>query len=256
MRSLLISLLISIISLHCSSYPQSNPTKQAGLPAKNKAKKWQAGRNAQKSDSIQQNIIRFLELGVSANAYRGDLTTKYEKWTQAFHVGIKLSRKKQLNGQIGITIGKVMGENINYTYETNTIPPPTPNKFFVTNFIIFNYDLRINIIKKDPFTLYISQGIGLMRFTPKDENNNDLASNPDSRAKEESNEYRNISFEFPFTIGALYSFKNGFGIGMQIGLLNQTTDYIDNISVLSNQKIRDNILQFKFCFYVPVLFEP
>jgi len=219
MKFLLISLLISIISLHC---------------------------NAQEPDSIQQNITYFLELGVSANAYRGDLTIRYEKWTQAIHVGMKLSRKKRLNGYIGLTIGKVTGENINYTYETN--------KFFVTNFIIFNYDLKVNIITREFFVLYLSQGIGLMRFTPKDKDNNDLASNPDTRAKEESKQYRNISFLFPQTIGAIYIFNNHYGVGLQIGLLNQSTDYVDNISLLSDQKIRDNILQYRFILYAPIKF--
>ena len=115
MKFLLIYVLISIISLNS---------------------------NAQVSDSIQSRVsgaIRFLELGVIANAYRGDLTTRYEKWTQAFHIGVKLSRKKRLNGHVGLTIGKINGENINYS---SPLPvPPTPNKFFTTNFIIFNYDL-------------------------------------------------------------------------------------------------------------------
>lgn len=222
--------------------------------------------HAQESDSIQSRLlpdripdeigtgggIRFLELGIIANAYRGDLTTKYEKWTQAFHIGVKLSRKKRLNGHVGLTIGKINGENINYV---SPLPaPPIPNKFFTTNFIIFNYDLLVNIIRKELFVLYLGQGIGVMRFTPRDKENNDLASNSGTRAKEESKEYRNVSFVFPQIIGAVYSFKNEFGVGLQIGLLNQATDYVDNISVLSNQKIRDNILRYKFSFYVPINF--
>lgn len=196
-----------------------------------------------------QQVSKFLELGVSPLSYKGDLSQGYEKWTSAFNLGLKRNNKKTWNGHFNLMIGTITGQNPNYDFATTA----TPNKFFKASLVSVNYDLQYNIIKKDNFILFISQGIGLMRFTTKDEDNNDLADKFSTRAKNET--FNNISFIFPHHIGVIYLFKNNYGAGFQLGRLTPGTDYLDNISQLSSYKKPDNIFAFRFSFYAPLTYK-
>lgn len=189
-----------------------------------------------------------MEVGISPISYKGDLSQGYQKWSSAFHIGIKNNFKQKWNGHFDLMIGKVQGQNPDYTFGTST-----PNTFFSTSLISLNYDLQFNIIKKKNFILYISQGIGLLRFIPKDEFNSSLSDKFNTRAKNET--YNNVSFIFPHSIGFMYFLPNNYGAGFQIGRLVPTTDYIDNISQLSSYKKPDNLLMIKFSFYAPISFK-
>jgi hypothetical protein len=192
-------------------------------------------------------VTKFLEVGVSPLSYKGDLSQGYQQWTSGFHIGLKRNNKKKLNGHFNLMIGNVSGQNINYSFTSST---GTPSKFFKSSLISLNYDLQFNLIKKDNFILYISQGIGLLRFTPKDDENNDLGQKFNTRAKNET--FNNIALMLPQSIGFMYFLKNNYGGGFQIGRLTPTTDYIDNISQLSSYKKPDNIFMVKFTFIVPL----
>jgi hypothetical protein len=197
----------------------------------------------------KKEVSKFLELGVSPLSYKGDLSRGYEKWTSAFNLGLKRNNKKTWNGHFNLMVGSVTGQNINYTFESSA----TPNNFFKATLVSLNYDLQYNIIKKDNFILYVSQGIGLMRFITRDEDNNDFADQFSTRAKNET--YNNITLILPHHIGIIYLFKNNYGAGFQLGRLTPTTDYLDNISQLSSYKKPDNIFAFRFSFYAPLSYK-
>jgi hypothetical protein len=196
-----------------------------------------------------EKVSKFIELGISPLSYKGDLSQGYQKWTSAFHIGLKRNTNKKINGHFDLMIGSVTGQNINYSFNTSA----TPNSFFKTNLISVNYDIQYNILKKEHYILYISQGIGLMRFVPKDEFNEELIDKFDTRAKNET--FNNIAFMFPQSVGIMYFLKNDYGVGFQVGRLTPTTDYIDNISKLSNYKKPDNIFMFKFSFLAPITYK-
>jgi hypothetical protein len=195
-------------------------------------------------------VSKFLEVGISPLSYKGDLSQGYQKWTSAFHIGLKRNTKKRMNGHFNLMIGTVNGQNGNYSFPSSTA---IPNQFFKSSLMSFNYDVQYNLIKKDHFILYISQGIGLIRFTPKDEDNNDLSDKFNTRAKNET--FNNIAFMFPQSIGCMYFLKNNYGVGFQLGRLTPTTDYIDNISQLSEYSKPDNILMVKFSVIAPLSYK-
>lgn len=188
-----------------------------------------------------------MEAGISPVSYKGDLSQGYQKWTSAFQAGFKKNVKKRLNGHFNLMVGTITGQNPVYGY-----PNATPNQYFKTNFAALNYDLQYNLIKTSHFILYISQGIGLMRFNVKDDRNENLSDKFSTRAKNET--YNNIAFIFPQHIGFMYFLKNNYGAGVQVGRLTPATDYLDNISKLSTYKKPDNILAVRFSFIVPVTF--
>lgn len=189
--------------------------------------------------------------GISMNAYKGDLSG-YEQYTSSFHIGAQLNRKHRINGNLNIGFGNINGENRNFTFESEQQPLPSPNKFFKTQFFYLNYDLHYNIIKKKNIILYFSQGIGLIRFSPEDDEGNSLAENQNTREEDET--YRKESFMLPTSLGAIYILPNQFGLSLQAGFYNTLTDYLDNISNLGDSK-NDNILAFRMAFFVPIKFK-
>lgn len=193
-------------------------------------------------------VTKFFELGISPVSYKGDLSQGYEKWTSAFHVGLKRNNKERLNGHFNLMIGTVTGQNINYTYPSNSIP----NNFVKTSLVSINYDLQVNLIKKKNFILYVSQGLGLVRFTPKDEEGNKLVDKFNTRAKNET--YNTITVFFPHSIGCMFFLPNNYGVGIQWGRFSPATDYLDNISQLSSYKKPDNIMAVKFTILAPISF--
>ncbi len=198
-----------------------------------------------------QQSDRWLYTGISANAYRGDLQSKFENYTPAFHLGLKLNRKEKWNGNMNLAYGTINGQNPYPQFNTSekTI---TPNMYFRTRFFTADYNLQYNLIKNEKWIVYISQGIGIMRFNPLSEDNEPLQDQLSTRSTNES--YGNITINFPTKAGFIYVFKNQFGAGFEGGILNTATDYLDNISAVGTRKGGDNVLQFKFNFYIPFPF--
>jgi hypothetical protein len=202
-------------------------------------------------DSITHT--RFIEVGISANAYRGDLQAGYEKFTSGFHLGVQWMKKKRVNGAINIQIGSVSGQNPDYKYSNTTTvgsKDPTPNKYFRTAIFTAHYELQLNLIKRRNFRIFVSQGIGIIRFNPKDEFQNALSKNLASRADGET--YSNLAFILPTQCGFQYFLPNGIGAGFKMGWYNPTTDYLDNISKWGNKSGNDKIFACRFTVMIPV----
>lgn len=196
-------------------------------------------------------ITRFLEVGVSANAYRGDLNPSYEKWTSSFHIAYRLNRHRYLNGRFGLSIGSLTGENLNYSF-TSADPEEDgkPNKFFKSSLITFHYELQISLLKTKRYVVYLSQGFGIYRFLVKNDEGQNFQDIQTSRGKNEN--YNNFAVMLPTGIGGAYRFANGYSLGMQASILNPQTDYVDNISQLSTNGKNDNTLMFKFFLWAPL----
>lgn len=193
--------------------------------------------------------LRFLEIGVGATAYKGDLNSRYDYFASSLQIGIKFNRKKRLNSHLNLTIGSVVGENYNYKF-----PLPnnsaTPNLYFKTSIFSLQYDLQYNFIKRRDFILYMSQGIGFLRFVPKDEEGKELQDQRNTRATDET--YDNTTITFPLSFGAMYILKNGYGFGVQASYLFPQSDYIDNISIWGSNSGKDKIAIVKFWLAVPL----
>ncbi|MEQ8477722.1 hypothetical protein [Fulvivirga sp.] len=190
---------------------------------------------------------RYLFAGVNANTYKGDMGD-FNQWNAGFHAGIQFNKKKKLNGAIQLTFGSVSDQQ-NVEENTQISQPAGPNNYFKSTFFAINYEVHYNIIKTSKWLLYISQGAGFIRYTPKDESGKKLEDQPGTRAEQES--YRSSSLMLPSSIGGAYFLKNEVGIGIQTTFYNPLTDYLDNISELGDSG-NDNILNLKFSIYLPL----
>ncbi len=233
--------------------PQSLPPKQTyqtdePMPgAKEQA--------AQPSDAAIQpapktQINRLLEIAVGPTAYRGDLYEHYRKWSSAVHIGLKFNKHHRLNGHLNAAIGTIVGQNMDYVFTGESETAPAPNHYFKTSFVSVNYDLQVNLIKTSSWIVYVSQGIGFMRFNPKDEYGTSLQGQLTTRPIDET--YGNVTIMLPTQAGVMYLFPNGYGAGLQGGWANPQTDFLDNISLWGNRAKKDNIFWLKFQFVVPL----
>jgi hypothetical protein len=192
---------------------------------------------------------RFVELGFSTNSYKGDLSHSYNQWANGIQIGILLNKKKRLNGHFNLMMGSAIAQNPNYFFDNGSNPQPTPNNYARILMVAINYDVHVNLYKKHNLIVYLYQGIGLLRFDPRDSDNNSLLNNLSTRAPNET--YSNVCVFLPHGIGALYISKIGFGVGMQAGFFNTMTHYLDNISLWGDRNKNDNILSYKMTVYIP-----
>lgn len=195
-----------------------------------------------------QSPSHYIWAGLSANNYRGDLDDGLPHYGPGIHLGLKLNRAQRLNGSFGIGFGSLNGQDPDFT--TPAVAGVQPNHWFSTSFFTLDYSLQYHIIKKERYFVYISQGVGLFRYNPKDEQDRELLAQRSTRAAEET--YGNISLQLPTAIGAAYLLPNQWGIGLQASYLNTLTDYIDNIGNLGHKQGNDNVLQFRLLLLVPL----
>jgi len=190
------------------------------------------------------SLLQFIEVGIAPISYKGDLSHSYSNWGAVYHIGLKLNRKKRINGQVNIMWGSVSASNPFFTATKGN-----PNSFFHAKLLSFEYNVIANLVKKKNFSFYVSPGIGVLHFAPQNDQKEKFRNKPETRASGE--DYSPLSFMIPLKIGAAYLLKAGFGIGIEAGWLNPLTDYIDNIGMLGNSK-KDNLLLYKLFILIPL----
>jgi len=203
---------------------------------------------AQDSTTVRKRVIF---MGIGPVSYKGDLGAAYQSASFLFNIGLKFNHTRKLNGNLNVSIGSVTGQELDYVVE-NGMGVEMPNAFFNTQLIGFNYELHYNLVHKKNYKIYVSQGVGLLRFNPRNENSKDLIDQPGTRPPGET--YGNIALMLPTQIGAAYYFANGYGFGIQMGLVNTITDNLDNLSTWGNKKGNDNLFQMRFELHVPIKF--
>ncbi|MEM9674873.1 MAG: hypothetical protein AAF992_19925 [Bacteroidota bacterium] len=191
-----------------------------------------------------------IAIGISTNAYRGDLGQPYDKWTLAFQGSLLFNHQRRLHGGIhasyGTLTGQAQGERVFDPDENN------PNRFFKTTIFSVHYALEYDLVRRENIVVYLSQGLGFARFSPNDQFNRNLLDNLSTRAPNET--YGNVAAMLPTQVGATYFFPNRFGIGTKVGFANYLTDYIDNVSQLGNVSGNDNAFHVQFLFFIPATF--
>ena len=212
---------------------------------------------APKVDTVQSLLLeqidvirlpnRYFMVGLSANAYKGSLSSSYQAFKPAFHIGLQLNRKKRLNGSFNLAIGSYVADN--GVQEIAEVNGRTPNNFATSTFIALHYGLNLYVIKNRFFNWYLGTGFGLMRFNPKDAEGNDLL---DQRITRQSNEsYSTVTSFIPLNSGLNFFHKSGYGLGFQVGWWNTNTQYLDNVGKLAMEQKNDNLLSYRFSLLVP-----
>jgi len=209
-----------------------------------------ASSNILAQDPIKQDSLKWVSLGFNALAYKGDLGNNYSKWSGGLHATMQFNTHKKWSGSINLTVGNFTGQDTDPSFNIPTESGRQPNTYFSTPFVSFHYQLLWNVYLKKNVRIFVGQGLGLMRYNPKDADGNSLANQSISRAANESS--GTIALIAPTSAGAAYTFRNRFGLAYRLTLLNAATDYLDNISQLGSVSGGDNVLTHQVSLLVPV----
>lgn len=193
---------------------------------------------------------KYLVAGLNAVAYRGSLQSTYARWTPAYQIGLRFEKKKLVNGMASISFGSVIGEDRTYKLPSRANQTLVPVSKFKTRFFSIHYEAQLLLFRYAGFKLFVSQGIGLFRFSVEDWEGNDLGARDRTRNRGEA--YSENVLNFPTQIGLQYKFPNSMCLGFQTGILNPATEYLDNMKDLSNNSNSDNLAVFRFQFHYPL----
>ncbi|SDJ76755.1 hypothetical protein SAMN05421823_10160 [Catalinimonas alkaloidigena] len=197
-----------------------------------------------------QAPTRWLEVGLSANAYKGDLSATYRQWTPLYHAALHFNRKKRLNGSLQLAVGRITGQSLQPRFTEDIPAERNPNTSFTTSLVAAQYALRLNVISREHFKLYVMQGAGLLRYAPKDQEGKRLADQSATRAPNEN--YGVVTLMLPTSLGAVYTFPNYYGVGFQAGWFNAMSDYLDNVGTYGTRQGNDRIASYRFMFWIPL----
>ena len=199
-----------------------------------------------------QELDRLVSFGPATTSYSGDLNNSYSKLSGGFNIQIVTNRDKLIQTSLELNIGNIVGQNS--SFQSNKNPQREPNTFFETGFGSFSFNLRAYLYRKYNFKFYLSQGIGGMRFVPKNDLEEKLIDKPITRNSDKET-YSNLVIIFPRALGISYLFKNDYGISLDISQLTPMTDYIDNISQLGNPNDYDQILMYRLGVMIPIIYK-
>jgi hypothetical protein len=181
--------------------------------------------------------------GPSPAAYRGELGN-YQKWSAMFNFSLQWSRHRWLNPALELGTGRIVGNSLGFVPAEGQ-----PNRFFATQLTHASFNLHFNVLKTPTYRVYLSQGLGFARFVVRDDQGNDLANQPLTRAPEEA--LPTLALALPTGVGAAYYFPNHFGVGVEVGWLNPRTTYLDNIGQWGTGQ-RDQVFRAKVAVYAPL----
>ncbi len=190
-----------------------------------------------------------ISTGLSYNAYRGDLGNGYQSGGLAAHLSFMFAHEKKLHGGLHLAAGSFSGHELSQAtpdFGTEILP----NTYVKTSFISVHYGLQYDIIRYKGLLLYVSQGLGIIRFSPEDEFGNPLIDALSTRASNES--YSNAAAILPTQAGLDYTLPNQIGVGIKAGWLNTTSDYLDNLGQLGSKDGNDNVLQLLLQLHFPL----
>lgn len=190
---------------------------------------------------------RFFYVGFGFSGYRGDLSAAYRRFQPSIHAGLQLNRAKRVNSRFEAFFTQVAGDDPNFR-ATNEDGLPA-NQEFSSRMLGLTYYLHINALKTERIQVYAAPGLGLFGFQPRNVQSENLSTIEDTRAEGES--FSEVSLMTPLLVGGNWNLGNGMFLGVEASLLFPQTDYLDNISELSDRSVRDNVLNVKMRILVP-----
>jgi hypothetical protein len=182
-------------------------------------------------------FTKFAGISFGASIPKTDLEPTYKKPGAQLSAFMQFASKRWLNVGIWVNAGEVQSENRDVRFFDQS--EFQINDYARTTYQSIHVEPSIHFIKKENYSIYLSQGFGFMRFAVYDKNNNDLANQLNSRT--EGEEYSNFTVLLPTSLNGYYFLPNNFGFHCRIGWLNPQTDYLDNISNFGNPDNSDNI---------------
>lgn len=196
----------------------------------------------------QQKPLK-IGVGLLGAAYVGDLNTGGDALYR-FHPGVSISlqfaSEKLISPQLNTGFGRFVAQD----RDLPAVEGVSPNRFVETPFFFVDFRLKARFLRETSFNPYASVGIGLLGFTPRDQDDNNLLDNISTRAEGET--YGSLTAGFPLSLGAELQLSPLVGLGLEYTYRLTSSDYLDNIAQLGprsgNDRLQSLLLSIYFTF--------
>ncbi|GIV44086.1 MAG: hypothetical protein KatS3mg035_1209 [Bacteroidia bacterium] len=185
-------------------------------------------------------------IGYSGNTYFGDLNAneKLHRFYPGIYLSLGFETQKMFMPGFNVIIGKFIAQ-------TRNLPPIEgiqPNSFVKTPFVNTFLSLKVRPLFKKSISPFLGFGLGLLHFTPKNEQNQNLSTLLSTRPPGES--YPSNSLNFPMNLGVDFKLSRSISLGLNYFYVLTTTDYLDNIGKLGTQKGNDKMMQLSLSMQI------
>lgn len=188
-------------------------------------------------------------MGLLGAAYSGDLAQGEEAFTR-FYPGIGVSlqfvNEKLISPQLNTGFGKFVAQD----RDLAAVEGVQPNTFVATNFFFVDFRLRARFLREKAVVPYLSAGIGLLGYTPKDMNGNNLVDNVGTRAEGEI--FGSLTAGFPLSLGTEIYLNHLLSVGMEYTFRPTGSDYLDNVGMLGTKAGKDKIHSVLLSMYFTI----
>jgi hypothetical protein len=177
-------------------------------------------------------------LGLVGLTYKGDLNYKSESYYRlntGVRVSLQFDNQRRVSPQLGLMLAGFTAQN----RDLGPTDGVQPNTFVRTGLLAVDMRLLVRILKDTRARPYVGLGLGLLAFTPRDAEGNNLVSNLNTRREEET--YGNLTAQFPLVLGCQYRVNELVALGIELVHQPTGTDYLDNISALGPRSGNDRL---------------
>lgn len=177
-------------------------------------------------------------VGLLGSTYAGDLSTNGKTFTR-FYPGMGFSLQfasdKLLHPQLNTGFGKFVAQD----RDIPAVDGVQPNTYVETPFFYVDFRLRARFLRERMIVPFASVGLGLLGYTPKDQEGINLLDNIGSRKEEEV--YGSISAGFPLSLGTEIRLSHFVSLALEYTFRPTTSDYLDNVGLLGARDGKDKI---------------
>lgn len=190
-----------------------------------------------------------LGFGLSGFTYTGDFTEEdgnIQRYSPGGNFSLQFSGRKSLQFQLNTGFGRFTEQNDGPVFPSSG--EIVPNDFVETSFFYTDIRLRYLFLKKLPVRPFFGAGLGLLFFSPRDQEGNYLGEDIFSRLEDET--YLTTIGNFPLSAGLDIRLSHRLGLGIEYIHRITPTDYLDNIGKLGPREGNDLLRSFQFSIYL------
>jgi hypothetical protein len=191
-----------------------------------------------------------LGLGLMGTTYVGDLNStggSLMRFSPGATLSLQFAGTKLISPQLNAGFGKFVAQDRDLQPSEEGIQP---NTFVQTPFFFVDFRLKARFLRETAVHPHISAGIGLLGFTPKDGDGNNLIDNFATR--EESETYGSMTASFPLSAGLEVELNGVIMLGLEYTFRPTTSDYLDNVGLLGPRDGKDKLQSLLLTLYFTI----
>ena len=188
-----------------------------------------------------------LGLGLMGHTYVGDLNSQggsWERFSAGANLSLQFASDRLLSPQLNAGFGKFIAQD----RDIAAVDGVQPNTFVQTTFFCVDLRLKARFLREAPVHPYLSAGVGLVGFTPRDTDGFNLIDNFGSRNAGET--FGSMTAGFPLSTGIEMRMSSILHLGLEYTYRPTVSDYLDNIGQLGPRTGKDKLQALLLTLYI------